>query len=557
MAKDRGTFMINQHMQSTGKILAGLLIATAAIGSAATYNVDIQGFAFVPASLTIQTGDTVTWTQKDSATHTTTSGASPPAGDGWWDSGLMTLANNTTFSFAFNTPGTYPYFCRLHTYMTATITVQAPLQLAGASVTNGLMQVSWAGGSGPYLLQRKGLVTDPTWLSFGVTTGLTAAAGLDGGAGIYRVADLTQAPKLHFTVWLTGAAERPNAITNTAGSGVGTLDLDGDLLSYTIQYTNLTGTATAAHVHGPAGSGDSAGVLFPLTPVNGFGASGMLTGSHRLTSYEKALLLGGRTYANVHTAANPGGEIRGQVILFPMDVTLSAANERPNPTVSSGWGAGQLSINGNQLSYQIEYTGLSGTATAAHIHGPASPSETAGVKIPLSPAGGFGSFGSLSGTVTLTADQLTILADGQAYANIHTSANPGGEIRGQVSRQLTTIPLKVLLSGDAERPNPVSTAATGMGVLTLDGNTLYYQINYNNLSGMAQAAHIHGPTNSAGSASVLFPLIPVGAFGTSGTLAGSHQLTAEEKTFLLSGQTYANIHTPANPAGEIRGQIGP
>ncbi len=80
-------------------------------------NVDIANFAFAPADLTISAGQTVVWTNSDSTTHTVTSD------DGTtFDSG--NLNNGDTFSYTFNTPGTYSYHCSIHPFMTGTVTVQ-------------------------------------------------------------------------------------------------------------------------------------------------------------------------------------------------------------------------------------------------------------------------------------------------------------------------------------------------------------------------------------------------------------------------------------------------
>ena len=78
--------------------------------------VDITGFAFSPETLTISIGDTVAWTNKESATHTAT------ADGGEFDSG--NLGNGDTFSYTFTAAGTYTYYCKIHTSMTATIIVE-------------------------------------------------------------------------------------------------------------------------------------------------------------------------------------------------------------------------------------------------------------------------------------------------------------------------------------------------------------------------------------------------------------------------------------------------
>ena len=78
--------------------------------------VDITGFAFSPETLTISIGDTVAWTNKESATHTAT------ADGGEFDSG--NLGNGDTFSHTFTAAGTYTYYCKIHTSMTSTIIVE-------------------------------------------------------------------------------------------------------------------------------------------------------------------------------------------------------------------------------------------------------------------------------------------------------------------------------------------------------------------------------------------------------------------------------------------------
>lgn len=95
---------------------------SAAPRPAQTFDVDIQGNSFVGGTRTIQKGDTVRWTQKDSATHTVTSD------DGSFDSGnLFAVPTRDQFSHKFDTLGEFPYHCEVHPSMTATITVVAVL----------------------------------------------------------------------------------------------------------------------------------------------------------------------------------------------------------------------------------------------------------------------------------------------------------------------------------------------------------------------------------------------------------------------------------------------
>lgn len=118
------------------------------------------------------------------------------------------------------------------------------------------------------------------------------------------------------------------------------------------------------------------------------------------------------------------------------------------------------------------------------------------------------------------------------------------------------------LSGAAEVP-PVSGDGSGSASVTIsdDESEITYEVSYENLSGPAAAAHIHyGAADVAGG--VILPL-EVGDSPFSGTLTeadftpldGGPQTFAEALTAIQDGNTYVNIHTEANPGGEIRGQL--
>ncbi|MGC6476860.1 MAG: cupredoxin domain-containing protein [Ilumatobacteraceae bacterium] len=84
--------------------------------SSSYYSIDISGFSFAPSALTVQVGDTVTWTNLDSATHTVTFNGSPSISSGG-------LQEGGTHSVTFDSVGTYAYGCSPHAYMEGTITV--------------------------------------------------------------------------------------------------------------------------------------------------------------------------------------------------------------------------------------------------------------------------------------------------------------------------------------------------------------------------------------------------------------------------------------------------
>jgi hypothetical protein len=132
--------------------------------------------------------------------------------------------------------------------------------------------------------------------------------------------------------------------------------------------------------------------------------------------------------------------------------SLSGQNERP-PVQSNGSGTftATLSAN-NRLDYTMTFTGLGTAVTMAHIHGPANAQSNAGILVDFEapPVGSSGTIqlGSTAGTAsgslnlgaaisaTVSGDSLRKLLDaGLLYVNVHTTAHPAGEIRGQIVRQ--------------------------------------------------------------------------------------------------------------------------
>ncbi|HZL30859.1 MAG TPA: CHRD domain-containing protein [Pseudolabrys sp.] len=101
----------------------------------------------------------------------------------------------------------------------------------------------------------------------------------------------------------------------------------------------------------------------------------------------------------------------------------------PNTTAGTGSVTATYDSDSKKLSWKGSYSGLTGPATAAHFHGPAPAGKNAAVLVPISPNGP-----SFEGSATLTDAQAKALADGDLYVNVHTAANKGGEIRGQLAK---------------------------------------------------------------------------------------------------------------------------
>jgi len=110
-----------------------------------------------------------------------------------------------------------------------------------------------------------------------------------------------------------------------------------------------------------------------------------------------------------------------------------AAPLAPGAGVTSsgkGMATASLDTTTKTLTWTVDYSGLSGPVTAAHIHGPADPGANAGIVVPFS-----GNLASpIKGSATLTDAQIAQLEAGKWYVNIHTEANKPGEIRGQLVR---------------------------------------------------------------------------------------------------------------------------
>ena len=121
----------------------------------------------------------------------------------------------------------------------------------------------------------------------------------------------------------------------------------------------------------------------------------------------------------------------GTALADKMKATLDGKSEVP-PNTSAASGSADIDYDpaSKKLSWKLSYSGLSGPATAAHFHGPAEAGKNAGVAVAIPNA----TSSPVEGSATLTDAQAADLVAGKYYVNIHTAANPGGEIRGQVTK---------------------------------------------------------------------------------------------------------------------------
>ena len=136
---------------------------------------------------------------------------------------------------------------------------------------------------------------------------LVAAAMTLAGCGWWQ--SMTGSDSMSMKNSLTGAQEVPPVTTGGSGTVDSTFDKSTNVLTWTVTYAGLSGPVTAGHIHGPAAAGANAGVVIPFTGD----LSSPIKGKATLTPAQVADLTAGRYYVNLHTAKNPGGEIRGQL----------------------------------------------------------------------------------------------------------------------------------------------------------------------------------------------------------------------------------------------------
>lgn len=107
---------------------------------------------------------------------------------------------------------------------------------------------------------------------------------------------------------LKGSNEVPPNTSAGSGKAEATLNTETKVLTWTVTFKDLSGPPVGAHFHGPAESGKNAGIVMPFRTLES-----PIQGTATLSDAQVSDLLAGKWYANIHTAANPGGELRGNM----------------------------------------------------------------------------------------------------------------------------------------------------------------------------------------------------------------------------------------------------
>jgi hypothetical protein len=348
---------------------------------------------------------------------------------------------------------------------------------------------------------------------------------------------------------LSGDNEVPPV--ESGASGTAALTVNAETLDLVL-YARSIGfdDALTAHIHdGFAGSNGRPIITLDQDPDD----PAIWSTADTFTEDQYTTLLAGGLYVNIHSPANPPGEIRGQ--LLPEGITiipalLEGGNEVP-PVDTLATGNASLTINTDTLDIVLHVRSIGlDDALTAHIHG--GFAGTTGRPLitldqdPVDPA-------AWSTFATFTMEQYDALLIGGLYVNIHSLANPPGEIRGQLLPTNITV-IQTALSGDNEVP-PVESGASGSASLTINTDTLDMVLHARSIGfDDALTAHIHDGFAGANGRPIITlqqDVTDPAAWSTSATL------TTDQYETLSAGGHYVNMHSPANPPGEIRGQLLP
>ncbi|MGH9338388.1 MAG: CHRD domain-containing protein [Acidobacteriota bacterium] len=222
---------------------------------------------------------------------------------------------------------------------------------------------------------------------------------------------------------------------------------------------------------------------------------------------------------------------------------LLRGSEEVPPVFTTAGGFCAATLNAAETELDLRCFQNVENVTAAHIHN-AAPGVAGGVIFPLDQT-----VNPIEATWQIPAEHVTNLKEGNLYVNVHSTAHPGGEIRGQIGNFETTVEFP--LQPGEENPATASDAS-GLCVVRLNEGHSMLEANCFHTVSDPTAAHIHqGPAGT--NAGVLL------GFGSpSSPIVQEFELTTPEQVqAFFEGNLYVNVHSPTFPGGEIRGQVLP
>jgi len=347
-----------------------------------------------------------------------------------------------------------------------------------------------------------------------------------------------------YSAVLDSAQEVPSNASTATGWGIVRNPVGTDLVEVFLYYEGQTGAANAAHVHLGL-PGTNGAVVMALNSVG----PNTFTGSANIGLGLIVALEGGGMYLNLHTGGFPGGEIRGQIVKSTstrFTSEMSGAQEvPPAPSGGSASVVAFLHEPSDRLVYSIQTTGTA-PITAGHLHLGAAGSNGPVMRVLNGNGGVF-----CGVTDRLNASERAALMAGNIYCNIHTTAFPGGELRGQLNPMGAGDNLSASADGLQEVPPSPSPGIASATATRLGDGKVLVQGEFSGFIGTATAAHVHQAPAGANGPVILAMTI------TGNTFSGSFTPTAPQLAALQAGDCYINIHSTALGAGEVRGQLLP
>ena len=384
----------------------------------------------------------------------------------------------------------------------------------------------------------------------------------------------------YMVAYLLGVNEVPAVITTAIGAV--TVERTGNTIVVSGALNGLssavaTDIAGGAHIH-TGMAGRNGPVIIPLAiELGDDGTSAVFTAeanTYELTAEQATNLAREGLYVNVHSEDFQSGELRGQIA--DMAVTQLYSNpsgHQARPMAINTPGNGRLLLNFTSTG---EFT-VSGSVN--DLMGPIATDIAGGAHLHLNVAGSNGpvifplsftldddsqggSWLPAENTFSVSEEQLTAFLDRGYYANIHTTAHPSGEVRGQVLN-LAKGYLGSNLAGYNAQPEAKKTTGTGFIVYELYSGGLVASGSFDTLSSDFDASIAGGSHLHVGSVTETGPI----AFGLQVDVADNlrsgvyeaednmFDLTEEQFDLFVDGGYYFNLHTVDNPSGEIRGQV--
>lgn len=242
----------------------------------------------------------------------------------------------------------------------------------------------------------------------------------------------------------SGDQEVPPVNSSAEARGSVVLSDDGSRITVRVAFSGLSSANTMSHIHGPAAAGSNGPVIFDL------GNSGSTSGQFgplefAISEQQRAQLLEGLWYFNVHSSNHPAGEIRGQILMDQVfEAQLSPQQVVGDAVVSQASGRATLTLAGTQdnLVIALSYAGLTGegapgVSTSVVLRGPASRGSNGPVlaDFPLRLSGA-ASDSFITQEYPITADEVQQLKAGQWYIEVSSQEFPNGELRGQLDNIL-------------------------------------------------------------------------------------------------------------------------